>query len=363
MSLTFNDDKKTVPLSVPLLAWYRRNKRTLPFRENATPYHIWVSEVMLQQTQVATMLPYYERFINTFPTAEALAQGDDETLLKLWQGLGYYNRARNLKKAAVIVTEKWHGILPNDYDELLKLPGIGPYTAGAIMSIAYGAPYVAVDGNVLRVFSRLHAFDGVINQSAAKRKLTDSVRRHQPKDAPGDYNQAVMELGALICLPTAPRCDDCPLKPFCKAQRQGVAETLPNRGKAIKKTTEAVCVILARSPNGFLLQKRGANGLLAGLWQPPLFKGRLLKREAQQKLARLLPGATLGKPLPKASHIFSHKKWNMYGWHAEAPALPPPLPDGFIWATTAEIRDKYAIPSAFNAYKRFLTDDGNALFK
>lgn len=198
-------------IAPPLLEWFRENRRPLPFRQQPTAYHIWVSEIMLQQTQVATALPYYRRFVAQLPTVEALAGCEEQKLMKLWEGLGYYSRARNLQKAARLVVRQHGGKLPASYDALLALPGIGPYTAGAIASIAFGLPVVAVDGNVLRVMARLLADEGDVSLPQTKKRLSAAAQGFQPADAPGPYNEALMELGALVCLPGAPRCGACPL--------------------------------------------------------------------------------------------------------------------------------------------------------
>ena len=223
-----------------LLEWFYKNQRILPFRTDPSPYHVWLSEIMLQQTRVAAVLPYFQRFMEAFPTVEALAQADTERLMKLWEGLGYYSRARNLQKAARIVCEQYGGQLPADYDALRALPGIGDYTAGAIASISFGLAVPAVDGNVLRVFSRLYNDPGVITEPAVKRAFTARVMEHQPPEKAGDYNQALMELGALVCVPNgAPLCEQCPLASLCEARRAGTALELPH--KAAPKARRIEC--------------------------------------------------------------------------------------------------------------------------
>ena len=203
-------------ISPALLNWFYENQRVLPFRTDPSPYHVWLSEIMLQQTRVSAALPYYERFLAALPDIPALAACEEEKLNKLWEGLGYYSRVRNLQKAARIVCEQYGGELPADYDAIRALPGIGDYTAGAICSISFGIPVPAVDGNVLRVFSRLYNDPGVITDPAVKKAFTARVMEHQPPAAPGDYNQALMELGALVCVPNgAPLCEQCPLARLC----------------------------------------------------------------------------------------------------------------------------------------------------
>ena len=213
-----------------LLEWFYKNQRILPFRTDPSPYHVWLSEIMLQQTRVSAALPYYERFLAALPDIPALAACEEEKLHKLWEGLGYYSRVRNLQKAARIVCEQYGGQLPADYDALRALPGIGDYTAGAIASISFGLAVPAVDGNVLRVFSRLYNDPGVITELAVKRAFTARVMEHQPPEKAGDYNQALMELGALVCVPNgAPLCERCPLASLCEARRAGTALELPHK--------------------------------------------------------------------------------------------------------------------------------------
>ena len=217
-------------ISPALLEWFYKNRRSLPFREDPTPYHVWLSEVMLQQTRVSAVLPYYYRFLEELPDIPALAACGEEKLHKLWEGLGYYSRVRNLQKAAKLVCAQYGGQLPADYAALRALPGIGEYTAGAIASISFGLPVPAVDGNVLRVFSRLYNDPGVITEPAVKRAFTARVMEHQPPEKAGDYNQALMELGALVCVPNgAPLCEQCPLASLCEARRAGTALELPHK--------------------------------------------------------------------------------------------------------------------------------------
>ena len=253
-------------ISPALLHWFHANHRILPFRSDPTPYHVWLSEIMLQQTRVSAALPYYERFLAALPDIPALAACEEEKLHKLWEGLGYYSRVRNLQKAAKLVCAQYGGELPADYDALRALPGIGDYTAGAIASISFGLPVPAVDGNVLRVFSRLYNDDRLITDPKVKRAFTARVMEHQPPAAPGDYNQALMELGALVCVPNgAPLCAQCPLSHLCAAHAAGTALTLPRKAAPKARRIEPVTLALVRSPEGVLLQQRPEKGLLAGL--------------------------------------------------------------------------------------------------
>ena len=342
-------------ISPALLNWFYENQRVLPFRTDPSPYHVWLSEIMLQQTRVSAALPYYERFLAALPDIPALAACEEEKLNKLWEGLGYYSRVRNLQKAAKIVCEQYGGELPADYDAIRALPGIGDYTAGAICSISFGIPVPAVDGNVLRVFSRLYNDPGVITDPAVKKAFTARVMEHQPPAAPGDYNQALMELGALVCVPNgAPLCEQCPLARLCQARAAGTALSLPQKAAPKARKLEDLTVALVESPAGFLIQQRPEKGLLAGLWQPLLWEGAAMT--AEQLPAALtalgIHGITECKPIPKAKHIFSHIEWRMTGYTVTVEAQP--APDGWIWATREQLQTEYTLPGAFKAYKKRL---------
>ncbi|MEG2394639.1 MAG: A/G-specific adenine glycosylase, partial [Ruthenibacterium sp.] len=259
----------TDKITQPLLCWFDENKRVLPFRTLSTPYRVWVSEVMLQQTRVSAVLPYFERFMDALPTVKALAECPPEQLNKLWEGLGYYSRARNLQKAAQVIVKEYGGELPADYSALKRLPGIGEYTAGAVASISFQLPEIAVDGNVLRVFARLRNDKGNVLQPAVKKALSACVRSAQSPQRPGDYNEALMELGALVCLPNgAPLCEQCPLKALCAARAAGTQRALPVK-TPLKARTIVECTLAAvLCADRVLLQQRPQSGLLAGLWQP-----------------------------------------------------------------------------------------------
>ena len=342
-------------ISPALLNWFYENQRVLPFRTDPSPYHVWLGEIMLQQTRVSAALPYYERFLAALPDIPALAACEEEKLNKLWEGLGYYSRVRNLQKAARIVCEQYGGELPADYDAIRALPGIGDYTAGAICSISFGIPVPAVDGNVLRVFSRLYNDPGVITDPAVKKAFTARVMEYQPPAAPGDYNQALMELGALVCVPNgAPLCEQCPLARLCQARAAGTALSLPQKAAPKARKLEDLTVALVESPAGFLIQRRPEKGLLAGLWQPLLWEGAAMT--AEQLPAALtalgIHGITEVQPIPKAKHIFSHIEWRMTGYTVTVEAQP--APDGWIWATREQLQTEYTLPGAFKAYKKRL---------
>ena len=343
-------------ISPALLNWFYANHRILPFRSDPTPYHVWLSEIMLQQTRVSAALPYYERFLAALPDIPALAACEEEKLHKLWEGLGYYSRVRNLQKAAKIVCEQYGGELPADYDALRALPGIGDYTAGAIASISFGLPVPAVDGNVLRVFSRLYNDDGLITDPKVKRAFTARVMEHQPPAAPGDYNQALMELGALVCVPNgAPLCEQCPLAHLCQARAAGTALSLPRKAVPKARRIEPVTLAVVRSPAGVLLQQRPEKGLLAGLWQPVLWENETLTPdEARARLAALGVTCTpdAAKALRPAKHIFSHIEWQMQGYLFAADTQPTPA--GCVWASPEQLAAEYTLPGAFKAYKKLL---------
>ena len=343
-------------ISPALLNWFYANHRILPFRSDPTPYHVWLSEIMLQQTRVSAALPYYERFLAALPDIPALAACEEEKLHKLWEGLGYYSRVRNLQKAAKIVCEQYGGELPADYDALRALPGIGDYTAGAIASISFGLPVPAVDGNVLRVFSRLYNDDGLITDPKVKRAFTARVMEHQPPAAPGDYNQALMELGALVCVPNgAPLCEQCPLAHLCQAHAAGTALSLPRKAAPKARRIEPVTLAVVRRPAGVLLQQRPEKGLLAGLWQPVLWENETLTPdEARVRLAALGVTCTpdAAKALRPAKHIFSHIEWQMQGYLFAADTQPAPA--GFVWASPEQLAAEYTLPGAFKAYKKLL---------
>ena len=340
-------------IAQPLLHWFWANHRVLPFRSDPTPYHVWVSEIMLQQTRVAAAVPYYERFVKELPDIPALAACEEERLLKLWEGLGYYSRVRNLQKAARIVCEQYGGQLPGDLAALKKLPGIGDYTAGAIASIGFGIPAPAVDGNVLRVFARLYNDEGDIMQPVVKAATTQKVMAQQPAEAPGDFNQALMELGALVCTPGQPDCAACPLQALCLGRQSGNPARLPQKApkKARKKCELTLC--LAQDAAGrWLLQKRGEQGVLAGLWQPPVLAEEALdEKKALAAAQKLLPAAVLLKEKPlKAKHIFTHLEWHMTAYVMAVPCTPPP--EGCVWASPAQLEQEYTLPGAFKTLRK-----------
>ena len=330
----------------PLLRWYAENARTLPWRDEPTPYRVWVSEIMLQQTRVEAVKPYFERFTAELPDIAALAGAPEEQLLKLWEGLGYYSRVRNLQKAARAVMENFGGVLPKTPEELLRLPGIGEYTAGAIASIAYGQPAPAVDGNVLRVIARVTADRSNISETAVKREFAGRLKEIYPKEQAGAFTQSLMELGATVCLPNAePKCGECPLSPLCAAHAQGTERELPVKSAKKERKIEERTVFLILHEGKAALQKRPKKGLLAGLWEFPNVLGKLSPQESEKWLKTLGVAAKKIEPAAPSKHIFSHIEWHMTNYLVTAAAVSETAP--FLWAGRRELAETYAIPAAF----------------
>lgn len=342
-------------VAAPLLAWYDRGRRILPWREDPTPYHVWISEIMLQQTRVEAVKPYYDRFLQELPDIGSLAAAEDEKLLKLWEGLGYYNRARNLKKAAQILVSEYGGQMPEDYDRILSLPGIGSYTAGAIASIAFGKPRPAVDGNVLRILARLRADDRDILQANVKRSVEEELEDVMPADRPGDFNQALMELGATVCIPNgAPRCEVCPWRELCLARAEGRTDELPKKAKKKPRGIEEKTVLLIQDGARIALQKRPEKGLLAGLYEFPSMEGYCGEKRVLAYLRELGFSPLRIRKLPSAKHVFTHKEWHMKGYLVRVDELAG-RGDGqrtqdFVFVDPEETRTNYPIPSAFAVY-------------
>lgn len=337
-----------------LLRWYSDHFRALPWRVDPTPYHVWISEIMLQQTRIEAVLPYYQRFIAALPNVASLASVAEDDLLKLWEGLGYYSRARNLQKAARIITERYNGELPQDYDLLLSLPGIGAYTAGAIASIAFNIAVPAVDGNVMRVLSRLHNDNTDVLSTEGKRRFSRLAADLVPPSQAGRFNQALMELGETVCLPnTAPRCAECPLNRECVGYQKGTATRLPTRIKSTRRRIEErriAMVLTASRPPMVLLHRRPAEGLLAGLWELP---NTLSDTAADALDASILAQCECIGDLPESKHLFSHIEWRMTGRLYRSKTLCD-IPDNFALVTLAQLHGGYPLPSAFRAYTRLL---------
>ncbi len=329
-----------------LLPWYCQSHRDLPWRADREPYHVWVSEIMLQQTRAEAVKGYYIRFLTQLPTIADLAACDDELLHKLWEGLGYYSRVRNLKKAAQTIQEKHGGIFPRTHGEVLALPGIGDYTAGAICSICYGLPTPAVDGNVLRLYSRLMDDPSPIDLPVAKKNVTQALAAVYPKEA-GDFTQALMELGATICGPNKqPDCAHCPCREICLGYARGTAASLPVKAPRKEKRQEDRTVFILCCDGHYALEKRPSKGLLAGLWQFPNVTGHLSTREALFYLEHLgIHPKELHREVSR-KHIFTHIQWNMKGIYLE---VQNPS-ENFRWFTEEEINETAALPTAFRQF-------------
>ena len=337
----------------PLLAWYDRERREMPWRTHPSPYRIWVSEIMLQQTRVSAAIPYFERFVTTLPDVAALAAADEQTLHKLWEGLGYYSRVRNMQRAAQQIMQEHGGQLPADFEALLSLPGIGEYTAGAIAATAFGLRVPAVDGNVMRVLSRLFLIGADIAQPRSKRLFTQVSQALLPYERVGDYDQAVMELGATVCIPNgAPLCDRCPLAGICQAHLQGMTEHYPVKSPKKGRRIEQLTVVLLHDARRILLQHRPEQGLLAGLWGFPCLPGW---QTPEQVLAFLRSEGLVpiqASELDASKHIFTQVEWRMKGMCVQVEQLPD-WPDHTAFTRT-QIEQELAIPSAFRAYQAML---------
>ncbi len=341
-------------LCTPLLEWYDDVRRDLPWRTNPTPYRVWVSEIMLQQTRVEAVRSYFTRWMDTLPTIRTLAEADESVYLKLWEGLGYYSRVRNLHKAAVMVCEVYDGNLPADYDRLLTLPGIGDYTAGAIASIAFGLPVPAVDGNVLRVAARLNDDFTAISEPKFKKETRSLFCECMPADRPGDFNQALMELGATVCLPNgAPLCESCPVQHLCRGFHCGHAAMLPIRAPKKARRLEHRTVLLPCYGELVGLSRRPDSGLLAGLWELPSLDGKLSPDAVRTALASRGWQTDKLLSLQPAKHIFTHVEWRMTGYYVELSAPP----DELTFVTPAALRTDYALPSAFRAFLSVIEED------
>ena len=372
----------------PLLQWFLNHARVLPWREEPTPYRVWVSEIMLQQTRVEAVKPYFERFTTALPDADALSACPEDELLKLWEGLGYYNRVRNMQKAAVEVVENYGGQLPADYEKLLKLKGIGHYTAVAIASIAYGIPVPAVDGNVLRVLTRVSADDTDIMKQSFRNQMETLLEKlmHGSSDRneknvfswmedaddlrmqvyhqnlAGAFNQALMELGATVCVPNgAPLCEECPWKDLCEAKKQGLIGQIPVKSKAKPRKIEEKTVLILRDDDKVAIRKRPQKGLLAGLYELPNVEGSMGQEEVVSLVKQMGYAPIRIQPLGEAKHIFSHIEWHMTGYviRVEEPEMRQQVQSGsqkddLLFVNAEDAKEKYAIPSAFAAYAKYM---------
>ena len=339
----------------PLLEWFSSHARVLPWREEPSPYRVWVSEIMLQQTRVEAVKPYFERFVTALPDVKALAACDEEVLLKLWEGLGYYNRVRNMQVAARQVMAEYQGMLPSDYGELLKLKGIGHYTAGAVASIAYGKAVPAVDGNVLRVISRAAGDDRDIMKQSVRSNMEQQLLQLIPKGRAGAFNQALMELGATVCLPNGePKCVECPWQRLCIAKRENRILELPVKSKAAKRRIEERTVFLILDGEKIVLRKRPKKGLLAGMYEFPNEIGYMEEKEALSYVKEMHLTPLRVEPLTDAKHIFSHVEWHMKGYLIRVAALGEEEAAQYLFAEAADFKESYPMPSAFVAYTEYL---------
>ena len=327
----------------PLLDWYAAEARDLPWRRDTEPYHVLVSELMLQQTRVETVIPYYERFLRAFPDPRSLAEADGEALMKLWEGLGYYARARSLQRAAQAVCRL--GAFPDTWEGVRALPGVGDYTAGAVLSIAFGRPVPAVDGNVARVGSRLAEAPFRAADPAFRARLAEALRAVYPAGACGAFTQSLMELGAVRCLPGGePLCGTCPLRALCRAGRDGSWAEYPLRAEKKSRPVIPRTVFLLTCGDRLAVRRRPEDGLLGGMWELPGTDGALAPAEALAWLDALGAAAEAVRALPPAKHVFTHLEWRMTGYAAE---LPAPAGTGLIWPTRGELADGIALPTAF----------------
>jgi A/G-specific adenine glycosylase len=336
-----------------LLRWYDYHARILPWREDPSPYRVWISEIMLQQTRVEAVKPYYERFMENLPDVASLAAVDDDKLMKLWEGLGYYNRARNLKIAANQIMDEFGGKMPGDYEQLLSLKGIGEYTAGAVGSIAFGLPVAAVDGNVLRVITRLTGDESDILKQSTKRAVTKDLLEIIPKDRAGDFNQALMELGAIVCIPNGqPKCELCPWDTVCRAHKEDLIDKIPVKSPKKKRKIEQKTVFILEYQDKIAIRKRPQRGLLGGLWEFPNKETLFSIEDLEVQLKDWEVEHYRFEATPKAKHIFSHIEWHMTGFYVACKEMPND--SNLVWISRQELADQYAIPAAFEAFKAVL---------
>ena len=344
----------------PVVEWFRANKRDLPWRKRMNAYRVWISEIMLQQTRVEAVKPYYERFIRELPDVKSLAEVPEDRLLKLWEGLGYYSRARNLKKAAEQIMEEFGGRFPETYEGIRSLQGVGNYTAGAVGSFVYGLPKAAVDGNVFRVVTRLLADPEDITKAGTRRKIEEWIEEVIPRECPGDFNQGLIELGAIVCLPNGePKCEECPVNSLCRAQEQGTQLEFPVKKKAKARRIEERTVFLFCDSSSVAVRKRPNRGLLAGMYEFPSAEGYLDQKGVIEYAKKLGLAPIRVKELGDAKHIFSHVEWHMKGYEILVDELEKNMTGDVIFAGKKDLEETYPMPSAFEAFTSLIT--GRAL--
>lgn len=342
------EEQVLIAMFEALIPWYEAHKRELPWRQDREPYHVWLSEIMLQQTRVEAVKEYYRRFLTTLPTIADLAEAPEEQILKLWEGLGYYNRVRNLQKAAQTICADYAGVFPSEYAQIRSLSGIGDYTAGAIASICFAAPTPAVDGNVLRVYSRLLADDANIDLQTTKKRITRKLQETYPRKNPGIATQALMELGATVCVPNgAPRCDVCPVAEICQARKQDTWRSLPVRSEKKKRKIVDKTVFILLTEDTVALHKRSASGLLAGMWEFPNVDEKLDKQAAVTQVTgwQVEPVDLLMQT--SYTHIFSHVEWHMTAYYIRCRRTNKK----WKWVTKESLDETYALPSAFRPFR------------
>ena len=342
------EEQVLIAMFEALIPWYEAHKRELPWRQDKEPYHVWLSEIMLQQTRVEAVKEYYRRFLTTLPTIADLAEAPEEQILKLWEGLGYYNRVRNLQKAAQTICADYAGVFPSEYAQIRSLSGIGDYTAGAIASICFDAPTPAVDGNVLRVYSRLLADDANIDLQTTKKRITRKLQETYPRKNPGIATQALMELGATVCVPNgAPRCDVCPVAEICQAREQDTWRDLPVRSEKKKRKIVDKTVFILLTEDTVALHKRSASGLLAGMWEFPNVDVKLDKQEAVTQVTGWQTEPVDLLMQTSYTHIFSHVEWHMTAYYIRCRKTNKK----WKWVTKESLDETYALPSAFRPFR------------
>ncbi|MGB7998754.1 MAG: A/G-specific adenine glycosylase [Anaerobacillus sp.] len=353
--LHFFDEKQ---FQKDLISWYQKEQRTLPWRENQDPYRVWVSEIMLQQTRVDTVIPYFKRFMNQFPTVEALASADEADVLKAWEGLGYYSRARNLQSAVQEVATSYGGVVPSNPNEIAKLKGVGPYTAGAILSIAYDIPEPAVDGNVMRVLSRIIGIWEDIAKPSARKTFEEVTRRIISQGDPSSFNQGMMELGAIVCTPKSPSCLLCPVQEHCRAFSEGSQEELPIKSKKKAPRPVPIAVLaLEDSEGNFMIRQRPETGLLASLWEFPnveLVEGGLKEDQLKKHIQEVYNvQATIKEEIASFNHIFSHLKWQLTVFRG---VFQGELKDNNAQLVNSNDLGKYAFPVAYQKIVKMILE-------
>ena len=348
------EEQVLIAMFEALIPWYEAHKRELPWRQDREPYHVWLSEIMLQQTRVEAVKEYYRRFVTALPTIPDLAEAPEEQILKLWEGLGYYNRVRNLQKAAQTICAEYTGVFPSEYAQIRSLSGIGDYTAGAIASICFDAPTPAVDGNVLRVISRVTEDDADIMKASVRTAMEKDLLEIMPENRAGAFNQALMELGATVCLPNgAPLCEACPWKEVCRAQKSGRWRELPVKSKAKARRIEDRTVLVIKAEDKVLLHKRANKGLLAGLYEFPNVEGHLKEEEVITYLKKMGLSPIRLKKLEDSRHIFSHIEWHMTGYAVQIDETEQEY-QNMLFVDVKETEEQYPIPAAFSRYTGYM---------